>query len=94
MKKQYSAIFEKELQQYSRRNNVEILVLPDIFTGDRLTGKVVELYNGVGVMVEVYIYIYIYIYYIYIYIYIHILYICNVRNREEEKVNQKMETFV
>ena len=92
MKKQYSAIFEKELQQYSRRNNVEILVLPDIFTGDRLTGKVVELYNGVGVMVEVYIYIYIYI--IYIYIYIHILYICNVTNREEEKVNQKMETFV
>ena len=92
MKKQYSAIFEKELQQYSRRNNVEILVLPDIFTGDRLTGKVVELYNGVGVMVEVYIYIYIYI--IYIYIYIHVLYICNVTNREEEKVNQKMETFV
>ena len=75
MKKQYSAIFEKELQQYSRRNNVEILVLPDIFTGDRLTGKVVELYNGVGVMVEVYIYIYIYIIYIYIYTYMYYIYV-------------------
>ena len=41
-----------ELQQYSRRNNVEI-GLPDIFTGDRLTEKVVELCNDVGVMVEV-----------------------------------------
>ena len=42
-----------ELQQYSRRNNVEILGLPDIFTGDRLTEKVVELCNDVRVMVEV-----------------------------------------
>ena len=41
---------EKELQQYSRRNNVEILGLPDIFTGDRLTEKVVELCNDVDVM--------------------------------------------
>ena len=88
MKKQYSAIFEKELQQYSRRNNVEVLVLPDIFTGDRLTEKFVELYDGVGVMVEVYII------YVCIYIYTHILYTCNVTNREEEKVNQKMETFL
>ena len=30
-----------ELQQHLRRNNVEILGLPDIFTGDRLTEKVV-----------------------------------------------------
>ena len=30
-----------DLQQYLRRNNVEILGLPDIFTGDRLTEKVV-----------------------------------------------------
>ena len=43
---------EKELQQYSRRNNVEILGLPDIFTGDRLTENVVELCNDVGVMIE------------------------------------------
>ena len=42
-----------ELQQYSRRNNVEILGLPDIFTGDRLTETVVELCNDVGVMIEV-----------------------------------------
>ena len=42
-----------ELQQYSRRNNVEILGLPDIFTGDRLTEKIVELCNDVGVMIEV-----------------------------------------
>ena len=42
-----------ELQQYSRRNNVEILGLPHIFTGDRLTEKFVELCNDVGVMVEV-----------------------------------------
>ena len=42
-----------ELQQYSRGNNVEILVLPDIFTGYRLTEEVVELCNDVGVMVEV-----------------------------------------
>ena len=42
-----------ELQQYSRRNNVEILDLPDIFTGDRLTEKVGELCNDVGIMVEV-----------------------------------------
>ena len=41
-----------ELQQYSRRN-VEILGLPDIFTGDRLTETVVELCNDVGVMIEV-----------------------------------------
>ena len=39
-----------ELQQGSRRNNVEILGLPDIFTGDRLTEKVVELCNDVDVM--------------------------------------------
>ena len=39
-----------ELQQYSRRNNVEILGLPDIFTGDHLTEKVVELCNDVGVI--------------------------------------------
>ena len=47
---------EKEhyaLQQYVRRNNVEILGLPDIFTGDRLTEKVVELCNDVGIVVEV-----------------------------------------
>ena len=42
-----------ELQQYSRRNNVEILGLPDIFTGDRLTEMVVELCNDYGVMIEV-----------------------------------------
>ena len=42
-----------ELQQYSRRNNVEMLVLLDIFTRDRLTGKVVGLCNDTGVMVEV-----------------------------------------
>ena len=42
-----------ELQQYSRRNNVEILGLADIFTGDRLTKKFVELCNDVGVMIEV-----------------------------------------
>ena len=41
-----------ELQQGSRRNNVEILGLPDIFTGDRLTENVVELCNDVGVMIE------------------------------------------
>ena len=28
-----------ELQQHSRRDNVQILDLPDIFTGDRLTEK-------------------------------------------------------
>ena len=39
-----------ELQQCSRRNNVEILGLPDIFTGDHLTEKVVELCNDVGVI--------------------------------------------
>ena len=38
--------------QYSRRNYVEILGLPDIFTGDQLTKKVIELCNDVGVMVE------------------------------------------
>ena len=32
-----------ELRKYSRRNNVEILGLPNIFTSDRLTEKVVEL---------------------------------------------------
>ena len=42
-----------DLQQYLRRNNVKILGLPDIFTGDRLTEKVVELCNDVGVMIEV-----------------------------------------
>ena len=42
-----------ELQQYSRKNNVKILGLPDIFTGDRLTGKVVEFCNDVGVMIEI-----------------------------------------
>ena len=42
-----------ELQQYSRRNDGEILGLPDIFTGDRLTEKVVELFNDIGVLVEV-----------------------------------------
>ena len=36
-----------ELQEYSRRNNVEILGLPDIFTGDLLTEKAVELCNYV-----------------------------------------------
>ena len=41
-----------ELQKYSRRNNVEILGLPNIFTGDRLTEKVVELCKDVGVMIE------------------------------------------
>ena len=47
---------EKEqykLQQYLRRNIVEILGLPDFFTGDLLTEKVVKLCNDVGVMVEV-----------------------------------------
>ena len=39
--------------QYSRRNNVEILGLTGIFTGDRLTEKVVELCNQVGVKIEV-----------------------------------------
>ena len=33
--------------------NVEILGLPDIFTGDRLTEMVVELCNDYGVMIEV-----------------------------------------
>ena len=42
-----------ELQQYSGRNNVEILGLPDIFTGDRLTEKIVELCNDFGVTVKV-----------------------------------------
>ena len=36
-----------ELQEYSRRNNVEILGLPDIFTEDLLTEKAVELCNYV-----------------------------------------------
>ena len=47
---------EKEhnkLQQYSRRNNAEILVLPDIVTGGRLTENVVAIWNDIGVMVEV-----------------------------------------
>ena len=39
-----------ELQEYLRRNNVAILGLPDIFTGDLLTEKTVELYNYVGVI--------------------------------------------
>ena len=37
---------EKEhnkLQQYARRNNAEILVLPDIVTGGRLTETVVAI---------------------------------------------------
>ena len=42
-----------EFQQYSRRNNVEKLGLPNIFTGDRLAEKLVELCSDVGVMVEV-----------------------------------------
>ena len=42
-----------ELQQYSERNNVEILGLPDIFTGDRLTENIVELCNDFGVTVKV-----------------------------------------
>ena len=42
-----------ELQQYLRRNNIEILGLPDIFNGDRLTEKVVELCGDVGVMEKV-----------------------------------------
>ena len=36
-----------------RRNDVEILGLPNIFTGDRLTEKNVELCSDLGVMVEV-----------------------------------------
>ena len=47
---------EKEhykLQQYSRRNDGEILGLPDIFTGGLLTEKVVELFNDVGVLAKV-----------------------------------------
>ena len=42
-----------ELQQYSRRNDVEILGLSDIFTDDRLTETFVELCNDVGGTVEV-----------------------------------------
>ena len=42
-----------ELQQYSGRNDVEILGLLDIFTENRLTEKVIELCNDVGVIVEV-----------------------------------------
>ena len=42
-----------ELQQYSRKNNVKILGLRDIFNGDHLTGKVVESCNDVGVMIEI-----------------------------------------
>ena len=42
-----------ELHQYSRKNNVEMLVLLDVFTRDSLTGKVVHLCNDTGVMVEV-----------------------------------------
>ena len=42
-----------ERQQHSRKNNVEILGLPHIFTGDHLTVKNVELCNDVGSMVEV-----------------------------------------
>ena len=42
-----------ELQQYSRKNNVKILGLRDIFNGDHLTGKVVEFCNDVGVMIEI-----------------------------------------
>ena len=36
-----------------RRNNVEILGLPDTFIGDRLREKIVELCNDFGVMIEV-----------------------------------------
>ena len=42
-----------EPQQYSRRNNVEILGLPVIFTGDHLRENYVELCNDVGVRIEV-----------------------------------------
>ena len=42
-----------EFQQYSRRNNVEILGLPDIFTADHLAETVFGLCSDVGVMVEV-----------------------------------------
>ena len=42
-----------ELQQYSRNDNVEMLGLLDIVTGDRLMGKIIESCNDVGVMVEV-----------------------------------------
>ena len=41
-----------EFQQYLRKNNVEVLGLPDIFAGDRLTEKVVELCSDVGVMIN------------------------------------------
>ena len=41
-----------EFQEYSRKNNVEILALTDIFAGDRLTEKVVELCSDVGVMIN------------------------------------------
>ena len=41
-----------ELRKYSRRNNVEILGLPNIFTSDRLTEKVVELCKDLGVMIQ------------------------------------------
>ena len=41
-----------ERQQHSRKNNVEILGLPHIFTGDHLTVKNVELCNDVGSMVK------------------------------------------
>ena len=44
---------QQSKNQYSRRNYVAILGLPDIFTGDRLTKKVIELCNDVGVMVEI-----------------------------------------
>ena len=47
LEKEYS-----ELQQYSRRHNVEILDLPDTFTWDCLMKKFTELCNDVGVMVE------------------------------------------
>ena len=42
-----------EPQQYSRRNNVEILGLPVIFTEDHLRENYVGLCNDVGVMIEV-----------------------------------------
>ena len=44
---------QQSKNQYSRRNYVAILGLPDIFIGDRLTEKVIKLCNDVGVMVEI-----------------------------------------
>ena len=41
-----------EPEQYTRRNNVEILGIPDIFSGEQITEKVIELCNDVGVPVK------------------------------------------